>query len=348
MKTTLKLIFLSVLILCMAGCATPVSQENDVAESNPEIVLPEATATPYIIYVTATAEPTIEPTEVQEMARAADLSISNDLLKGKVVYSKFISQEPVDMQIFVMNLADGVEKQITSSGINSQPMWSPDGTKILYTSMSEETQYDIFVMDEDGGNVHSLVSTKGVDANGVWSPDGKMVAYNSDVDGNAEIYTINVETNEINQITNDNAGYHGAPSWSPDGKKIVYVYGDGVQQGTNLFVYDFESGTSAEIDVEKFYLDDLPVWTPDGQHVIFQRMNGEFARLVKYDLDQKQESLLTENLFADENMENRVEKSAHGNFISFAEHGKFYVMNMDQLFVYPLGVDALDLHYYPQ
>jgi Tol biopolymer transport system component len=346
LKKTLILIVFSVLVLCVSGCSAAgtaaTAPQAAPQEATPNIIYVTATEeTPNIIYVTATPE-------TKENEPVMDPAISNDLLSGKIVYSKFLSHEPVDKQIFAMNLAEGVEKQITSNGVHAQPMWSPDGTKIMYTAMSGENTFDIYIMDENGENGRAIISTEGSDGNAVWSPDGKMIAYNSDVDGNIEIYTLNLETNETRQITHADAGYSGAPSWSPDGKKIVYVYGDGIQQGTHLFVYDIERGVSEEIDADKFYADDMPVWSPDGGHIVFQRMNGEFSRLYDYDLNLLEEGVITEGVFPGDNMETRAEKSAHGNFISFSENGKFYVMDMSQHLIYPLGVDAADLHYFPE
>jgi TolB protein len=337
--------------LVVTGCAIPVNQGNSAVPGNAQNGLPQET--PYIIYVTATAEQpnviyvTATP-EQQNTEIITNPAISNSPLKGKIVYSKFISRDPVDAQIFMMSLDNGVEKQITFTGINAQPMWSPDGTKILYTSSSGGTANDIFIMDENGENARAIVTTAGMDINAVWSPDGKMVAYNSDVDGNHEIYTLNVETNQITQITSEESGYHGSPSWSPDGKKIVYVYGDGIQYGTKLFIVDMESGMSQEIDQDKFYLDDMPAWSADGQSILFARINGEFQRIIRYDLNQMEENLLTEEVFPSDNKEYLLEKSAHGNFVSFSENGKFYIMELTQQLIYPLGGDASDLHYFPE
>ena len=354
MKKSLILMALLLLGLAVGGCAAPVNQGNAAVQGNPQPVLLEQT--PNIIYVTATAETpnviyvtaTPETQDTEGVEDNAYPSISNVSLKGKIVYSKYLSREPVNVQIYMMDLENGIEKQITYTGINSQPMWSPDGTKVLYTSISEETSYDIFIMDENGENAHPLVSTTGMDINAVWSPDGKRVAYNSNVDGNHEIYIIDLETKQIHQITNDESGYHGAPSWSPDGKKVVYVYGDGVQYGTKLFVYDLESASSQEIDQDKFYLDDLPVWSADGQSIIFSRINGDFQRIIRYDLNQMVENLLTADAFPEGNKEYLLEKSARGNYLSFSENGKFYIMDMDQQFIYPLGIDASDLNYFPE
>ena len=53
------------------------------------------------------------------------------------------------------------------------------------------------------------------------SPDGRKVAFASDRDGDFEIYTVDIFTGELQQIT-DNAVSDRRPVWSPDGRWISY------------------------------------------------------------------------------------------------------------------------------
>jgi dipeptidyl aminopeptidase/acylaminoacyl peptidase len=53
------------------------------------------------------------------------------------------------------------------------------------------------------------------------SPDGRYVAFSSDRDGDFEIYTANVFTGEVEQLT-DNTVYDYNPGWSFDGERITY------------------------------------------------------------------------------------------------------------------------------
>ncbi len=65
----------------------------------------------------------------------------------------------------------------------SWPVYSPDGTKILYVGDGGFGPYntklgpDIWVMDADGGNQTNLTQTKGVDDDPIWSPDGSKIVF---------------------------------------------------------------------------------------------------------------------------------------------------------------------------
>ena len=62
--------------------------------------------------------------------------------------------------------------------------WSPDGSRILFTSGAEFETYaqDVYVMNADGSNEQRLTSWPGFDSFPVWSADGSWIAFASDRD----------------------------------------------------------------------------------------------------------------------------------------------------------------------
>ena len=51
-----------------------------------------------------------------------------------------------------------------------------------------------------------------------WSPDRRYIAFTSTMDGNSEIYIINLITKKIERLT-ENSAIDTEPAWSTDGKK---------------------------------------------------------------------------------------------------------------------------------
>ena len=90
-------------------------------------------------------------------------------------------------QAFLIDATGGVATQL-SEGEAWEPMWSPDGARILFTQYlgnrpDGTSVFDIHIMNADGTEQRSLTSAALVDGvsygNASWSPDGASVLYSS-------------------------------------------------------------------------------------------------------------------------------------------------------------------------
>ncbi|MYE89020.1 hypothetical protein F4X33_08510, partial [Candidatus Poribacteria bacterium] len=87
--------------------------------------------------------------------------------------------------------------------------------------------FEIYVMDADGGNPQNLTNDRNDDKSPSWSPDCKRIVFYSHRDGNPEIYVINVDGGNLQNLTN-NLHADVSPTWlnspfsvSPAGKKFT-------------------------------------------------------------------------------------------------------------------------------
>ena len=83
-------------------------------------------------------------------------------------------------------------------------MFSPDGTKILFTSWDgalDDASADVFVMNVDGSGRTQLTTNPTEDSFPDWSPDGKRIAFQSARDGNLEIYVMNADGTGQTRLT---------------------------------------------------------------------------------------------------------------------------------------------------
>jgi Tol biopolymer transport system component len=95
--------------------------------------------------------------------------------------------------IWVMN-ADGtgvkpLTRYISSLGKSHGPRWSPDGTKIIFSSTraldgsdapNMNSTENIWIMNADGTGITPLTTLTNADnTNPVWSPDGTKIAFDS-------------------------------------------------------------------------------------------------------------------------------------------------------------------------
>jgi Tol biopolymer transport system component len=141
-----------------------------------------------------------------------------------------------DSDIFVANVDDvlehGAERQnLTNSpdAIDDDPDWSPDGTKIAFTSHAvtdnqlNSVTAEIYVINADGtGGLWRLTNNVEEERAPAWSPDGARIVFMCRRGGpDFEICVMNADGTGQLQLTN-NSVLDATPTWSLDGTQIVF------------------------------------------------------------------------------------------------------------------------------
>ena len=116
-----------------------------------------------------------------QMHRVGEAQVSPD---GKwVAYS--VSTPDLDANrgvsnIWIVPTAGGASLQLTQSGHDSSPVWSPDGKTIAFLS-SRSGDSQVYLLSMDGGEAKPLTHLSTGADNLKWSPDGKTIAFTSGV-----------------------------------------------------------------------------------------------------------------------------------------------------------------------
>ena len=108
--------------------------------------------------------------------------------------------------------------QITFDDADEEyPCWSPDGTRIAYSSDRAGTD-DIWIVSVAGGAPQQITTHESWD----WNPDwyGSELVFTSYRTGNADIWKMTESGEDLVQLTS-HSSWDRFPSWSPDGKQIV-------------------------------------------------------------------------------------------------------------------------------
>ena len=105
-----------------------------------------------------------------------------------------------------------IRPRATPSKQNYLPAWSPDGSKLAFTS-NRDGNAEIYVMNRDGSGVQRLTNHPSIDVTPTWSPTGTQLAFTSDRSGTPQIYIVNADGTQLQQITRES--YCDRPTWSP-------------------------------------------------------------------------------------------------------------------------------------
>ena len=114
---------------------------------------------------------------------------------------------------------------------HAHPTWSPDGTKIAYSSI-RTGENQLFVASSEAGNPFRITFNDGDSYTPVWSPDGKSLAYISNADNQFTLWTIPAFGGNPSEVKLTSLNY-----LNPVGRLQVAVRDTGTGNNTPARVY---------------------------------------------------------------------------------------------------------------
>ncbi|MGA9162149.1 MAG: DPP IV N-terminal domain-containing protein [Actinomycetota bacterium] len=184
----------------------------------------------------------------------------------RIAFSRCALSELGNCDIWVMD-ADGnnATRLTPPDHIETWPAWSPDGTKIAFTTDESDAFQDIWVMHADGSNPMQLTTTNGsFDAFPEWSPDGTKIAFTSDRDAADDIWVMDPDGSDPVRLTTGNK-VDERPDWTPDGSTITFS-----RNGKDIWAMDADGSNLTRLTDSK-RIEFGPVYSPDGSMIAFDR-----------------------------------------------------------------------------
>ncbi len=204
-------------------------------------------------------------------------------------------------EIYVMNLNGSDPVRVSYLHFNclgdSDPDWSPDGTKILFTGRSSVNgSLDIYVVNPNGTNQTQLTTHVTQDYMPSWLPDGSRIMFVSFRDnGFGEIYTMNPNGSSQTRITNNSIAER-EPVWSPDNTKIAY---SNFRNGRDsIFVINVDGSNEVQVTTDAAS-NDYPVWSRDSLRIFFSSNADVNYQIYVINLDGTNRLRLSNNTFDD-------------------------------------------------
>lgn len=215
-----------------------------------------------------------------------------------ITHIAFSSRRTGNSDIHILDIeGKNIQNLTNHPALDFSPTFSPNGRWMAYVA-----DQDIYLMNLATEERHRLTAGNAPD----WSPDTESIVFVSKRSGKSNIYKIDINGEEVQQLTNEAS--NGGPSWSPDGEWIafssnrdggifssVYVMtADGRRQrrlarghspswspdgkqiaytldiaGSGVYVMSAEGQNSRRVTPENIWSEN-PAWSPDGQWIAYE------------------------------------------------------------------------------
>ena len=110
-----------------------------------------------------------------------------------------------------------------------------------------------------------------------------QIAFERTVDGNTDVYLMNLDRTGLVRLTNDPAPDRN-PAWSPDGERIVFTRGGQAAGGGDLVIMNAD-GSGQRLLTQGALLEDDGRFSPDGLSIAYWRGHEGSAQLRGVDPD---------------------------------------------------------------
>lgn len=171
------------------------------------------------------------------------------------------------------------------------PNWMKDGEHLVYNANGKIYIYNMKT-DESTEVYTGQANTCNNDH--VLSPDGKKIGVSSGTDGDlvSRIYTVDIETKEVQSIVSEPWSFlHG---WSPDGKELAYCAGrmTGENVAWDVYTVPAEGGEEVRLTIAEG-LNDGPEYAPDGKKIWFNSVRTGLMQIWNMNTDGSGQTQMT-------------------------------------------------------
>jgi Tol biopolymer transport system component len=178
----------------------------------------------------------------------------------------------IDSQIWLQDLTRGGLTRFTFEGIyNQNPIWTPDGKRIVFSSITEGPPNLFWQLADGSGRMERLMTREQVQNPTSFSPDGQLLVFNERTDlRNISVLKLSDRKAQPFLGTPFN---EGNGTFSPDGRWLAYVSDESGRPEIYVQPYPGPGGKrliSTEGGTE-------PAWNRNGRELFYRSANKMMA-----------------------------------------------------------------------
>jgi Tol biopolymer transport system component len=204
-----------------------------------------------------------------------DMDLSPD---GKLIAITKQDAGAPTADIFVIDWEKSVSHKVTSDpGDAVDPVWSPEGLRIAFTSWRKGNA-DIYVKNANGvGEETPLLESAVNESVEDWSRDGKYIAFEYGKDTFQDIYALPLEGGKPGKPFPIVQGHYqkNEAQFSKDGKWLAYTSDENEAGKFQVYVISFPAGDlKQQVSTEG---GGQPRWSWDGKQLFYRTLDNRYA-----------------------------------------------------------------------
>jgi len=174
--------------------------------------------------------------------------------------------------LWLYDISAGTLRQITFDAGATNPVWTPDGQRVAFSSNSGPARNLFWIPTFQSAQAERLSTSEHPQLPGSWSPDGRTLAFvERDPANGRDIRLLPMAGDRTSRPLLDSPFDEGAPRFSPDGRLLAYVSNESGR--SEVFVRSLAAGRGVQVSSNG---GTEPVWARDGAR-LFYRHGGQMA-----------------------------------------------------------------------
>ena len=201
--------------------------------------------------VVSAAGPGTGPVDVKQLLGTVRLAGASWSLDGQRI--AYISNASGRLNLWVMQAdGSGARQLLSSNDRQAEPVWSVDGTQVVYTQdTGGDEMYDLYALAADGGAPKDLTQTPQVsETSPLFSRDGVWLAFSSKAKTSPwrDVAVMEWKTGAIRQLTHeaDPKATWSIAAWSPDGR-YIYATRTVEREDSDVYRLEVKSGVAEKL-----------------------------------------------------------------------------------------------------